>query len=599
MTLLDAWPQIEIAVTLALVALVFFGFVRDRLPADVIALLAVAGLLATGILAPPEVFGVFSNSAPIAIGCMFVLSAALERTGVVNRMGHAVTQLKAPAWAQVGALLLGVAVVSAFMNNTPVVVVLTPVAIALAQSHAMAPSRLLIPLSFASIFGGTLTMIGTSTNLLVDGVAQRSGLAPFGMFEITLAGLIFAAVGLTYLFVFGRWLLPDRETLTQILPDKSKRRFLAEVLVPHDSPLVGKTLKAAGLSKRNNIEVVDIIRHDVSLRREMKQVELEAGDRIVLRSNVADVMSLRDTGGLTFDPENSHAIEPIGSQATVVMEGMIGPNSRFARMRVGDLRLRKLFGVYVLAVHRHDESLRENFENVRLDFGDTLLLEGPATGLRRLFDRQDLVNLTEPSERPYRRRKAPIAIAAVLAMMVLAQFQVLPIAALALIAAVAVVAFGCVDAQEAYSAIQWRILMLIFGMLALGVAMERTGAAALIVTTLSVGVAPYGAVAVLSAVYLLTSLLTEVLSNNAAAILLTPIAIGLGEQLGVDPRPLVVAVMFAASASFATPIGYQTNTFVYNAGGYRFRDFIRIGLPLNLILWGVATVIIPMIWPLT
>jgi di/tricarboxylate transporter len=227
------------------------------------------------------------------------------------------------------------------------------------------------------------------------------------------------------------------------------------------------------------------------------------------------------------------------------------------------------------------------------------LLEGPPEGLRRLFDRQDLVNLTHPTERPFRRGKARLAIALVAVMMVLATFEVLPIAALAIIAATAAVALGCIDTEEAYKAIHWRVLMLIFGMLALGRAMETTGAAALVVHQFTGVVATLGPIAVLSAIYFLTSAVTEVMSNNAAAILITPIAIGIAEQMGVDPRPFVVAVMFAASASFATPIGYQTNTFVHTAGGYRFMDFIKVGLPLNLILWVAATFIIPLFWPLT
>ncbi len=281
------------------------------------------------------------------------------------------------------------------------------------------------------------------------------------------------------------------------------------------------------------------------------------------------------------------------------MEGIVGPQSRLTGYRIADLNFRRLYGVYILAVHRQGEDLRSNFDEVRLAFGDTLLLEGPPEGLRRLFDRRVLVNLTEPSEQPFRRDKAPIAIGAVLLVMVLAALEVLPIAALAIIAATAVVAFGCLTADEAYAAIRWRLLLLIFGMLALGLAMEKTGAAALVVNHIAALVGGLGPLAILAALYLLTSLLTEIISNNAAAILLTPIAIGLAHQLGMDPRPFVVAVLFAASASFATPIGYQTNTFVYNAGGYRFTDFVRIGVPLNLLMWIAATAVIPLFWPLT
>ncbi len=595
---LDALPGVEIAITLALLVAVFIGFVRERPPVDVVALVAMAVLLGVGILGPDEIFGVFSNSAPIAVACMFVLSAALERTGVIDRLGGIVGRMKGNPALQTLTLLLVVIVISAFVNNTPVVVILIPVVIALAQSQGVASSKLLIPLSYASIFGGTLTLIGTSSNLLVDGVAQDAGLAPFTMFEIMPLGLVMGGVGVTYLMICGKWLLPERTSLQEILPNRAGRRFLTEVLVPHDSPLVGRTLKWAGLSPRNNFEIVDVIRHDVSLRRELDTLDLEAGDRIVIRSNVADVISLRNVDGLTFDPERAHAIEPIGSQPTVVMEGLVGPNSRFAGMRVGDLRLRKLFGVYVLAVHRQDEGMRKDFEQVRLNLGDTLLLEGPPDGVRRLFDRQDLVNLTEPTERAFRRNKAPIALGAIAVMMVLAQLGVMPIAPLAMMAAVAVVALGCLDSKEAYEAIHWRILMLIFGMLALGTAMQETGTATLLVGFIASTVSDLGPVAVLSAVYFITSALTEIISNNAAAILLTPVAIGLAYELGADPRPFVVAVMFAASASFATPIGYQTNTLVYSAGGYRFGDFLKIGLPLNILLWIVATFAIPVFWPL-
>jgi len=593
------WSTLQIVIVLVLVVVVFFGFIRERLPPDVVALSAVGLLLALGILSTGDVLAVFSNSAPITIAAMFVLSAALERTGVIDSLGRQVT--RAATWSPtlaLAAMMGGVMVMSAFINNTPVVVILTPVVIALAAALKLPSSKLLMPLSFASIFGGTTTLIGTSTNILASGVAQSQGMPAFGMFEITGAGLILGAVGIAYLLLIGRWLLPNRESLADLLPRSGERHFVAEVLVPLDSPLVGRRLQDAGFTEQRGFQVIDVIRADHSLRWNLAEVEIQAGDRLVVRSKVGDMLGLRAAGDVAFGGTAGHAIEPIGTRETVLMEGVVGPQSRFAGRKVADLNLRRLYGAYILAIHRQGENVGGNFEQLRLQMGDTVLLEGPPQSMRQLFDYQEMINLVEPSEKPLRRTKAPIAVAAVLLVMGLAAFDVLPIAALALMAATAVVALGCLEADEAYRSIRWNILMLIFGMLALGTAMETTGAARLIVEGVALIAVGFGPLAVLSAVYLVTSLLTELMSNNAAAILLTPIAIGLAHQIGVDPRPFVVAVMFAASASFATPIGYQTNTFVYNAGGYRFLDFVKVGLPLNLLLWGVATLVIPMFWPL-
>lgn len=588
----------EMAFVLGLVVLVFAAFVRERFAPELIALAASAALLSAQIISTNEFLGVFSNSAPMTIAMMFIISASLERTGVLRSLGKVLTRAAGGSlWRTMLVLMLVVMLSSAFMNNTPIVVLLTPVVIALAANIGSTPSKLLIPLSYASIFGGTLTLVGTSTNILMSGVAKEAGLAPIGMFEMTLPGLIFAASGAAYMLLIGRHLLPERHSFATLLSNKKKRPFIAELLIPQHSQHIGLSV-AAFADKRDGMRVIDVRRNGHSLLNTLDTITLSAGDHIILSCGVGEMIGIKENGQLLF-PRAPNAYEPISADKKLIVEASIPQHSSLKGKTLAKLELDRLYGVYVMALSRDRSEMHtaKQVSAMRLRFADTLLMEGPAEGIKRFSESGDIINLSQSQDRPVRRKKAPIAIATILAVMVLAALDVMPIAGLAMIGAVVVMLTGCVDSDEAFAAIDWRILFLIFGMLGLSIGMENTGAAAWIVDNVIALLGGTSPLMILLIVYALTSLLTEMVSNNAVAVLLGPIVIALAQQMGFDPRPFVMAVMFAASASFATPIGYQTNTFVYSAGGYQFADFARIGVPLNLLFALLAVIILPWFYP--
>ncbi|MCC5986971.1 MAG: SLC13 family permease [Pararhodobacter sp.] len=591
-------PTIELSTdaqavaALAIVIAMFVLFVREVFPVEVTALLGAALMLGLGILPHPEAMSVFANPAPWTIAALFIIVGGLVRTGGLNAISNAAARnvSKHPVLT-LAALTLTVLTLSAFVNNTPIVVVMIPIFIQLAKALNVQPSKLLIPLSYFAIMGGTITLVGTSTNLLVDGVGQRAGLEPFGIFEISAVGLLMALVGVSYLALAGRFLLPERSSLSALTADRAPMKFFTEVALPEGSSLIGRKLDEIELFKHGGARVIDVLRGDASLRRDMSSVVLEAGDRVVLRTQMAEVL------GLQANPE-VRLVDQLSSVRTRTVEVLITPGCRMIGRSLGQLRLRRRYGVYPLAVHRRNQNIGRQLDDLVVQVGDTLLLEGTTEDIQRLAADMDMVAVTQPSERAFRRSHAPVVIGTLAAVVGLSALSVAPIHVLAFFGVAFVLVTRCIDADEAFSFIDGRLLALIFGMLIVGAGLEASGAAERIVNALAPYLTGMPPMLLILSVYAMTWILTELVTNNAVAVVITPIAIGLAHGLGVDPRALLVAVMMAASGSFSTPIGYQTNTLVYGPGGYRFTDFMRVGIPLNILMAMTAALVIPIFFPL-
>jgi di/tricarboxylate transporter len=585
-------PEIAPWVALAILGVMFVLFVLERTPVEVTAIGGAAVMLVVGLLPLGEAASVLSNPAPWTIALLFLVMGGLVRTGAVEMViAAAERHVGNRPKTTILVLMVGVAAASAFMNNTPLVAVMIPVVIQLAVKLGTAPSKLLIPLSYMTVLGGMVTLIGTSTNLLVDGVAADQGLAHFGLFEIAPLGLAVTLAGGLFLLAFGDRLLPVRQSMGVLLNDRRKMKFFTEVAVPEDSPLIGQPVMSVDLFKRDGVRVIDVLRGDASLRRDLAPVTLAAGDRVVLRTEMAELMGLQAR-------RDVHLVDKLSSVKTETVEVLIGPGCRMEGQRLGDLRLRRRYGVYVLAVHRRNQNIGRQLDDLVVRVGDTLLLEGSIEDIQRLAADMDLVDINRPRELAFRRAKAPIAILALALIVGLSALDLAPILPLALLAVAVILTTRCVDSDEAFSFVDGRLLAMIFAMLAVGQGLEQSGAVALIVGAVAPWLEGLGPFFLILAVYLIGLILTEFLSNNAVAVIYTPIAIELAEKLGHDPRPFVVAVMFSATLAFATPVGYQTNMMVYGPGGYRFTDFTRVGLPLNIVVMLVACALIPVIWPL-
>jgi di/tricarboxylate transporter len=443
-----------------------------------------------------------------------------------------------------------------------------------------------------------VTMIGTSTNLVANGILKQKGETPFSMFEIAPIGISMSIATLLFLLAFGRRLLPNRPSLATLVDVDDSREFLTAAIVSENSPLVGKTIIEAGLSKRRDLRVIEIRRSGTAVDTPIKEVLFEPGDRVIMKSHVSGVMEINEIRGLDVATKSELGLSYVHTEKAVVMEGMIGPKSRFVGQSLKELNFRQQYGLIVLAMHRQGENLRENFERVPLEVGDTLLLEGSSERMKQLFAEQAFINLSQPKQQViYRRGRQWLAFLALLAVVVLGSMDFVPFEWVALGAALLVCVGGCLDADEIYRAVEWRVLVMIVGMIGLGVAMDRTGAARTLATSFTSVAGHWDPRLIVSTVLLFSILLTELLSNNAVAALLTPLAIELAGGLSLDPRPFVVAVMLGASIGFAVPTGYQTHLLVYGAGGYRFSDFLRVGILLDLLLWVLGSLLIPWFWP--
>jgi di/tricarboxylate transporter len=585
---------VHIILTLGVTATVLVFCIGEWLPLDVVAIAASAALMLLGLVTPEEGISGFGNSATITVMAMFILSAGIARTGAIQ----AVNQLfqrwggKHPS-RQI--LILGAIVgpVTAFINNTAIVAVFIPVVEDWCKQRGLSVSKLLIPLSYVTILGGMITVIGTSTNVLASGISQRLGYGEFSLFQFTQLGLVTFIIGLVYLVVAAPSLLPSRIKPSRDLVqyDYGLKTYISEIVITPHSDLIGQRMAESCLKRsakcpyqRFDVDVLELIRNGVHFSHPLDHKVLQSGDILLVRASREDLLEVKAERGIEIHPEFQFGQIDLDSEEEGLAEALVTANSELIGSKLKEIRFRQRFNATVLAIRHGEKLVRERIGNIPLRFGDVLLIQGPKPSLTGIQSSADLLIINQQEINQHRREKAGIAIAIGLGVVGLAALNVVPILVSALIGAILMVLTGCLKPGELYGAVRWDIIFLLAGLIPLGIAMEKSGATQWLASGLASVGGGLSGYWVLTLFFVVTSLITEILSNNASVVLLIPIAAQVAEKLSLNPLALIFSVTFAASNSFMTPIGYQTNTMVYGPGGYKFLDFVRIGLPLNILM---------------
>lgn len=592
----------EIAFVLGLIILAFILFVTERFSLDVTALLVLTILFLGNFLTPAEAISGFSNPAVITIGLLFVLSNALQKTRILEylivRINKLVTRSRILG---LGIYLFTIGIASALMNNTAIVAIFMPVTIRLAHQYRMSPSKLLIPLSYAAIMGGSLTLVGTSTNLIVNAMFVENGGTPLGMFEFARYGWVPLTVGLVYVLWIAPLILPSRTVTSSLTQSYHMAGYLTEMRVSAESPLVGTTCRDRQVNQNYDVMVLDIQREGRLISQNVGEKKIAENDILFVKGTVESFLRMKEVEKVSLLTDEKLTQKELEQEDNILMECMVTDQSDIVGQSLMQSNFRNRFDAFILAIRREGTILRKKIAHVVLHTYDTLLVYGGRKQLDELANSGDFILLGEVKADLVKVRFWWITILSVMGTILLAALGILPILKGALISAVLLMIFRIISPNEAYQSVHWQVIVLIAALIPLGIVIESTGTAAFIGTSISNLVngfipsqQPY---ILLALVYLITMLLTEISSNTATAIIMTPIVMAVTSQMGIDSRPFIFAVCFAASASFSTPVGYQTNLMVYGPGGYKFSDFLKVGLPLSVTFWILAIGLIPIFWP--